>query len=156
MKTRTWLVASAIMLALSVSACASTEPADTSDKTAAASTDASAKKSSKSKKKEPAAKKEPEMTSGQENALESAQSYIDMGGFSKKGLIGQLSSSAGEGFSKADATFAANNVGADWREEAVESAQSYLDMGGSRSRPLSSNCRLPQVRSSPRHRRATR
>jgi hypothetical protein len=59
---------------------------------------------------------------------ESAQSYIDMSGFSKKGLIGQLSSSAGEGFSKADATFAANNVDVDWRKEAVEAAQSYLDM----------------------------
>jgi host cell surface-exposed lipoprotein len=67
------------------------------------------------------------MTSGQENALESAQSYLDTGGFSKAGLIEQLSSSAGEGFSKADATFAANNVDANWREEAVESAQGYLD-----------------------------
>jgi hypothetical protein len=79
---------------------------------------------------EPAAKKEPKMTSGQENALESAQSYLDMGGFSKAGLIGQLSSSAGEGFSKADATFAANHADADWNKEAVESAQSYVDMGG--------------------------
>ena len=72
----------------------------------------------------------PEMTMGQENALESAQSYVDMKGFSKTGLIQQLSSSAGEGFSKADATFAANHVGADWNKEAVESAQSYLDMKG--------------------------
>ena len=68
------------------------------------------------------------MTSGQENALESAQNYIDMTAFSKKGLIGQLSSSAGEGFSRADATFAANNVDVDWRKEAVEAAQNYLDM----------------------------
>jgi hypothetical protein len=78
----------------------------------------------------PAAEKKPEMTSGQKNALGSAQSYIDMSGFSKKGLIQQLSSSAGEGFSKADATFAANHVDVDWKAEAVESAQSYLDMGG--------------------------
>ena len=70
------------------------------------------------------------MTSGQKNALESAQSYIDLSGFSKKGLIAQLSSSAGEGFSKADATFAANHVDADWKQEAVEAAQAYLDLGG--------------------------
>ena len=75
-------------------------------------------------------KLKPEMTSGQENALESAQSYVDLSGFSKAGLIQQLSSSAGEGFSKADATFAANHVDADWNEEAVEAAQSYLDMPG--------------------------
>ena len=73
---------------------------------------------------------EPEMTSGQENAVESAQSYVDMTGFSKKGLIQQLSSSAGEGFSKADAVFAANHVDVNWNDEAVESAQSYLDMSG--------------------------
>lgn len=72
----------------------------------------------------------PEMTAGQENALESAHSYIDLSGFSKKGLIQQLHSEAGEGFSLADATYAANHVGADWKQEAVESAQSYLDMGG--------------------------
>ena len=60
--------------------------------------------------------------------MESAQSYLDMSGFSRKGLIQQLSSSAGEGFSKADATFAADHVDVNWKDEAVESAQSYLDM----------------------------
>jgi host cell surface-exposed lipoprotein len=83
-------------------------------------------KSHKNKKQKQSTK--PEMTSGQENALESAQSYVDMSGFSKKGLIQQLSSSAGEGFSKADATFAANHVDVNWKDEAAESAQSYLDM----------------------------
>lgn len=77
---------------------------------------------------EPAAEEEPEMTSAQENALEAAQNYLDLTGFSKAGLIQQLSSSAGDGYSKADATFAANNVGADWNEEAVEAAQNYLDV----------------------------
>lgn len=67
------------------------------------------------------------MTSGQQNALES-QNYIDFAGFMKAGLIGQLSSSAGEGFSKANATFAANNVDADWNEEAVQSARAYLEV----------------------------
>jgi hypothetical protein len=51
-----------------------------------------------------------------------------MSGFSKQGLIQQLSSSAGEGFSKADAVFAANHVDVNWNDEAVESARSYLDM----------------------------
>jgi hypothetical protein len=73
-------------------------------------------------------KPKPAMTSGQRNALQSAHDYIDLDGFSKAGLIQQLSSSAGEGYSKADATYAANHVGADWNQEAVESAQGYLDM----------------------------
>jgi hypothetical protein len=70
------------------------------------------------------------MTAGQENALRAAQDYIDLTGFSKAGLIDQLSSSAGEGFSKADATFAANHVDVDWNAEAVEAAQDYLDLAG--------------------------
>jgi len=73
-------------------------------------------------------KPKPQMTSGQENALESAKDYLEYSGFSKKGLIQQLSSSAGEGYSRSDATYAANHAGADWNQEAVESAQSYLDM----------------------------
>jgi hypothetical protein len=76
----------------------------------------------------PAEPAEPEMTSGQENALESAQDYLDMSGFSKQGIIQQLSSGAGEGFPKADAVFAANHVDVNWNDEAVESAQDYLDM----------------------------
>jgi hypothetical protein len=43
-------------------------------------------------------------------AVESAQSYLDMGGFSKQRLIEQLSSSAGEGFTLAQARYAANKV----------------------------------------------
>lgn len=69
-----------------------------------------------------------EMTDSQSNALEAARNYLDFSGFSKQGLIEQLSSDAGDGYSKADATFAAENVGADWKEEAVESAQNYLDV----------------------------
>ena len=73
---------------------------------------------------------EPTVTAGQAQALESARSYIEMSGFSKRGLIQQLSASAGDGFSKSEATYAADHVGADWKAEAVESAKSYMDMGG--------------------------
>jgi hypothetical protein len=61
-------------------------------------------------------------------ALESAQSYIAMSGFSKQGLYEQLSSSAGEGFTQAEAQYAVDHVDADWNKEAVESARSYLQM----------------------------
>jgi hypothetical protein len=113
--------------------------------------------------KKPASKKAPEMTSGQKNALESARGYVDMSGFSKRGLIKQLSSSAGDGYSKADATFAANNADADWKAEAVESAQNHLDMGGFSEQALieqlSSAARSPLVprsRSSPEGRQPPR
>jgi hypothetical protein len=61
-------------------------------------------------------------------ALESAEGYLAMSGFSKSGLYEQLSSSAGEGFTQAEARYAVDHVGADWNKEAVQSARSYLDM----------------------------
>jgi hypothetical protein len=61
-------------------------------------------------------------------ALESAESYLSFSGFSKQGLYEQLSSSAGEGFTQAQAQYAVDHVDADWNKEAVESARSYLDM----------------------------
>jgi len=95
-------------------------------------------------KPEPPAKPaEPEMTSGQENALNAGQNYLDMMPFSKAGLIRQLSSSAGDGYSKADATFAANHVDADWNKEAVEAAKNYLD-----TMPMSKDALIQQLSSS--------
>lgn len=69
-------------------------------------------------------------TVAQDQALQAAQQYIDLSGFSRKGLLQQLTSTAGDGFSKADATYAVDHVGADWNAEAVESAKAYLEMGG--------------------------
>lgn len=74
----------------------------------------------------------PALTLAQENAIESAQSYVNFTAFSKKGLLKQLTSKYGEGFDTADAKFAIkyleeNNL-VDWNSEAVEAAKSYLDM----------------------------
>jgi hypothetical protein len=66
-----------------------------------------------------------------------------MKGFSKAGLIQQLSSPAGDRYTKAEATFAANHVHADWNAEAVESAKSYLDM-----MPMSKSQLIQQLSSS--------
>ena len=43
--------------------------------------------------------------------------------FSRKGLIHQLSSDAGSGFSKADATFAVDHIKVNWNEQAAKAAQ---------------------------------
>lgn len=74
--------------------------------------------------------KKPRYTVAQQQAIQSAQSYLDMEGFSRAGLIGQLTSNAGEGFRHADAVFAVNHIKVNWNNEAVEAAKSYLDMGG--------------------------
>ena len=64
------------------------------------------------------------MTMGQKNALGAAENYLSFMAFSRSGLIGQLEY---EGYSTEDATFAADNCGADWSEQAAKSAQTYLD-----------------------------
>lgn len=47
--------------------------------------------------------------------------------FSRAGLLEQLTSSYGEGYSVSDGTYAVDNVRVDWNEEAAEAARSYLD-----------------------------
>ena len=64
------------------------------------------------------------ISTGQSNALESALSYLDFMAFSYTGLIEQLEY---EGYSTEDATYAADNCGADWNEQAVKCVKSYLD-----------------------------
>ncbi|WP_207707155.1 Ltp family lipoprotein [Acetobacterium wieringae] len=61
---------------------------------------------------------------GQKNALGKAASYLDFAAFSYSGLIEQLKY---EGFSDEDATYAADNCGADWNEQASKKAKSYLE-----------------------------
>jgi hypothetical protein len=70
----------------------------------------------------------PSLTNGQEQAIGSAESYLAFTAFSRKGLIHQLSSEAGEGFSVADATYAVDHIKVDWNEQAAKAARSYLEM----------------------------
>lgn len=65
------------------------------------------------------------ITIGEKNALASAKAYINSMAFSYSGLIEQLGY---EGYSTSDATYAANNCGADWNEQAALSAKAYLNV----------------------------
>jgi hypothetical protein len=66
------------------------------------------------------------MTTSQANAVEAAKQYLQTESFSKKGLIQQLSSQAGEGYPMKDAVFAVKHIQVNWNEEAVKSAKQYL------------------------------
>jgi hypothetical protein len=67
------------------------------------------------------------LTTAQENAKRSAESYLEMSGFSRSGLIDQLKF---EGFSVNDATRAIDSMKVNWNTEADQSAKSYIDMSG--------------------------
>ena len=77
------------------------------------------------------------MTMGQRNALSAALLYLRSMPFSYESLIEQLEY---EEFSTEDATFAADNCGADWYEQAVRQAETYL-----RAMPLSLDGLIEQL-----------
>lgn len=65
------------------------------------------------------------VSSGKRNALKKAKDYLNVLPFSYSGLIEQLEY---EGYSNSEATYAADNCGADWYEQAVKSAKRYLEV----------------------------
>jgi len=90
-----------------------------------------------------AAKPKPKpLTAGQENAIASAEDYLDTMAFSRKGLIEQLSSEYGSGFSKADAKFAVNHIDVNWNEQAARAAKEYLE-----TMPFSRSALIEQLES---------
>lgn len=62
-------------------------------------------------------------TKSQQNALKMAKTYLSSMPFSYSGLIDQLQY---EGFSLEDATYGADNCGADWMVQAEKSAKTTL------------------------------
>ncbi|WP_228513884.1 Ltp family lipoprotein [Frondihabitans sp. VKM Ac-2883] len=105
--------------ALALTAC-STDAGTTSTKSDTASSAAKATQ-------KPAGKS---LTASQEQALVAAKNYLALGtGFSKQGLIDQLSSSAGSGFSVKDATVAVKAANVDYKKQAKLAAKAYLDLG---------------------------
>ena len=95
---------------------------DTNEFQEAEPTESEAPQEAASKIEQPAA--EPEVTMGERNALAKAKSYLDFTAFSYTGLIDQLEY---EGFSTEEATYGADNCGADWNEQAAKKAKSYLE-----------------------------
>ena len=63
-------------------------------------------------------------TMGQRNVAEKAKQYLEYTAFSYTGLIQQLQY---EGYSVDEATYGADNCGADWNVQAAAKAQQYLE-----------------------------
>ena len=67
-------------------------------------------------------------TAEQKNAIGAAQDYLSVSAFSRTGLIHQLSSAAGDGYSKADASYAVDSLNIDYDKQAVKAAKDYLSV----------------------------
>ena len=72
----------------------------------------------------------PPVSAEQRNAARDAQAYLDMQPFSRTGLIRQLSSDSGDGYTAKDATAAVDSLHVDWNAQAVKAAKGYLSMSG--------------------------
>lgn len=65
-----------------------------------------------------------------ENATGAARDYLNGGsGFSRQGLIDQLTSDFGDGFPRKVATAAVDSLHVDWNEQAALAARGYLESG---------------------------
>ena len=64
-------------------------------------------------------------TTGEQNALDSANRYLSFTAFSRTGLIDQLEY---EGYTTQEAEYAADRCGADWMDQARKSAVNYLEV----------------------------
>lgn len=113
---RALLIASALSMAVSSAECAVAAEGAQSKATVAGQPGA--------------AKPAPILTVSQKNAVRSAKSYLRISGFSRQGLIEQLSSSSGDGYAEADAIAAVDSLDVDWNENAARSAKDYLKISG--------------------------
>jgi hypothetical protein len=68
----------------------------------------------------------PALTQQQKSAVASAKQYLSTEPFSQQGLIDQLDSSAGGGYSVNDATVAVDSLTVNWNAEAEQAAKAYL------------------------------
>lgn len=124
--------ASASASAAAAKAAASASSAAASRAAAAASSAAASKAAADKASADAAAAEAAEGTVSQQNAYRSAVDYLKFKAFSRKGLLQQLHSAAGEGYPAADAEFAIARLeregGVDWNEQAAKSAKEYLEI----------------------------
>ena len=137
---KVWLGVLSIAMILMLMACGQSSASSSGQTDAIGTSEPAAQEQQESAKTEEEIEEEKmeAITAGMDaatkNASRSAQSYLDFKGFSKEGLIRQLSSEYGDGYTVEQATAAVQAMEdageVDWNEQAVRSGQSYLDMKG--------------------------
>jgi hypothetical protein len=132
---REWMLALGLTLILAGLAAAvltgcSTQPSHPSAAASTPAAVATATAAPPAPPSSPAPPPAPVFTAAQQQVLDSAQGYLTDGqGFSKAGLMKQLTSSFGEGFSRKLAKFALANLAVNWNHQAVLSARGYVQSG---------------------------
>jgi hypothetical protein len=126
MMTRTARLARALLPAaalVALAACGGVTSAVTSPDSAPTAAQSASGKTGKTTAKKTT------LTAEQQDAVGAAKDYLDTMGFSKKGLIKQLSAEAGSGFKEKDAKIAVESMDVDWNAQAVKAAKNYRESG---------------------------
>ena len=123
---RGWFIALVVVLGVGFVGAALTEDTPTANTEPRASSDNTQSRASSDDTEAPITAipaPESQFTRSEENAVRSAESYLDFAAFSESGLIDQLEF---EGFTSDQATSGVNSITVDWNEQAWKSAESYL------------------------------
>lgn len=84
-------------------------------------------KKEESKKEESKSENKDNVSREYQNALKTAESYLQTFPFSKQGLLEQLTSEHGSKFPQDAAQYAIDNLKVDYKEQALKSAKNYMD-----------------------------
>ena len=108
----------------------SSEPADSGTTGGSEESEATEEKAPEEEATEEPADEGEGFSQEQENAIAAAENYLDLMPFSKKGLIEQLSSDAGDGYPQDVAEKAVEHIESDvdWNEQAAKAAENYQDL----------------------------
>ena len=108
----------------------SSEPADSGTTGGSEESEATEEKAPEEEATEEPADEGEGFSQEQENAIAAAENYLDLMPFSKKGLIEQLSSDAGDGYPQDVAEKAVEHIepDVDWNEQAAKAAENYQDL----------------------------
>jgi Host cell surface-exposed lipoprotein len=124
-------VVGGLVLIIVIASVASSGKDNTAGNSQGSATSSQAPSSPAATTPSPAAPAAPQYTPEQQQAIEAAEQYLQMGtGFSRLGLIQQLDSSAGNGFPRPIARFAVNHIQVNWDQQAAEAAKGYMQEGG--------------------------
>ncbi len=135
-KVLTGLMAVGVLIVIIAAASASNKPstpaANTGAESSAVSPSAAVSSAASAAPSTSAAPAGPSITGAQQQAVDAANGYLTEGqGFSEQGLLQQLTSGAGSGFTQAQAEYAINYLHPDWDAQAVDAAKGYMQLGGS-------------------------
>lgn len=125
-----WVIIVIVAIFIAGGALGDDDDDDSSDSSSAKTEQTTKKTHKKAEKTESSSQSKPKESKPKvpeeyKNALATAEEYNEDQPMSKAGLLDQLTSKDGEGFTQAAGEYAVNHINADWNENALKCAKEY-------------------------------